>query len=125
MIRRVLVILILALILPGCRPSEPAVAGGKPVDHWLELVTDSDPKKRVEAIQKLGNIGGKDSSAVDAIIDALDDPDPKVRKEAIFAVVRIGRIAQAAFPKLEQMADEDANDEIRKMARESYDNLVK
>ena len=89
------------------------------------MATDEDPKTRLEAIEKLGNIGKKSESALSAIVDALGDANSSVRKVAIFAVVRNQSSCQWAFPILKQMSEKDESSEIRALAGEAHRNLVK
>jgi HEAT repeat protein len=107
----------------GCGPALEPIAGGKPVDHWIEASQNEDPKVRVEAIKKLGNIGNKVPEAISTIIDALADKSAAVRKEAIYAVVRNRRACAAAVPILDEMKDNDPDPAIRKIADEAYENL--
>jgi HEAT repeat protein len=119
-----LLIFSLVVVSSGCGTSPPAVSGGKPVEHWLTAIRDSDPKVRVEAVRKLGNIGRKDSAALPAAFGALTDPDPAVRKEAIYAVVRNRNSSGPALPILARMRTEDTDPAIRQLAGESYGNLT-
>ena len=108
----------------GCGTSPPPIAGGQPVEHWLEVSKDVDSKVRVEAVKKLGNIGAKSADAMSAVFDALSDPSPAVRKEAIYAVVRNRQASKKAVSLLEEMKEDDTDMEIRKIAEEAYQNLT-
>lgn len=115
----------LLTISSGCSESAPPVAGGRPIDHWLETAEHKDPNSRVKAIEKLGNIGDKSAEAIEAIVHALSDEDPRVRKVAIFAVVRNKSAWKMAIPQLEEMIDSDDSEEIRKLAIEAHENLTR
>lgn len=120
---KVLAVLGLALLSFGCGTSPPPIAGGKPVEHWLAAAHDPDAKVRTEAIRKLGNIGRKQSSALDAVFNALADTEPSVRREAIFAVVRNRSEFPSALPILARMQTEDPDPQIRALAEEVRRNL--
>ena len=107
----------------GCGPSQPPIAGGKPLEHWLEKVHDKEAAERVEAVKKLGNIGIKSERGLSAICESLSDPAPSVRKEAIYAVVRNWPASRNALPVLEEMKEKDDDTAIRKMAEEAHANL--
>ena len=51
----------------GCGPAAPTLSGGKPVSHWVQALHDPDPKKREEAVEKLGNVGSADPAAYPAL----------------------------------------------------------
>jgi HEAT repeat protein len=104
------------LLLAGCRPSRPALAGGKPVAYWLQAMQAHDPRIRRTAVTRLGNVGGADPAAIAAVIAALNDRDPRVRREAILAVLRSPAKARKTAPALRQLRDNDPESQVRSAA---------
>ena len=119
-------ILVAALLFggSGCGTSPAPISRGKSVEHWLEASTDADPKVRVEAIKKLGNIGNKAPAALPTVFEALADPSPAVRKEAIYAIVRNRQASSKAIHRFEDMKENDEDSEIREIAAEAHRNLT-
>jgi len=108
----------------GCGPSQPPLAGGKPLEHWLEKIHDKEAPERVEAVKKLGNIGNKSPRALPAVFEALSDPAPAVRKEAVYAVVRNWPASRSALSTLAEIKEKDEDTDIRTIASEAYENLT-
>lgn len=100
----------------GCGPAAPTLSGGKPVSHWVRALHDPDPKKREEAVEKLGNVGSADPAAYPALTSALTDPNPQVRGAAILGIVKAGKSAKAAVPTLQDLKDHDPDPGVRNYA---------
>ncbi len=113
----------LLLLLTGCRPARPVLAGGKPVAHWLQALQASNPQMRRNAIIKLGNVGAADPAALPAVVAALKDPDPGVRREAILAVLRSPAKARETGPVLREMRDGDPDGRVRSAAAAAIDRI--
>jgi len=122
--RRVLAITgIAATLLSGCGQSrKPKLAGGKPVEYWLEALNNNDAQVRKKAVFKLGNVATADPAALPAIINELKDRDPVVRCEAILALVKTGPAAREALPTLTDML-RDQNAQVRVYAARACKKL--
>jgi HEAT repeat protein len=107
---------VLALAGCGCGQSQPTLAGGKPVSHWIQTLKKPDPKERRQAVRHLGNVGAMDEAVLPALIGALWDRDGGVREEAIFALVKFGPDAQEAVPRLARMQRQDPSARVRASA---------
>lgn len=108
----------------GCGKSPPPVSGGKTTEQWVNALHNEDPKVRLEAVKKLGNIGSKHDAALNAVYEALTDDMPLVRQEAVYAVVRNWPTSRDALPILEAMKTQDEDPKIRKIAEEAHKNLT-
>ena len=107
----------------GCGPA-PTQAGGKPVSHWLHELKDSDPKKREEAVEKLGNVGPADPAAYPALVGSLSDPSARVRGAAILGIVKGGAAAKAAVPALQDLKDHDPDAAVRAYAAKALKSIT-
>lgn len=108
----------------GCGPAAPTLAGGKPVSHWVDALHDADPKKREEAVEKLGNVGAADPAAFPALVGALKDPSARVRGAAILRIVKSGPAAKAAVPTLQDLKDHDPDAGVRDYAAKALKNIT-
>jgi len=72
-------LLILALLLLGCKGKEP-LHKGKPASYWIEALQDRDAQVRRDAAGALAELKAKD--AVPQLITALKDRDAGVRARA-------------------------------------------
>jgi HEAT repeats len=115
----------LALIFgAGCGPAAPTLAGGKSASHWVDALHDADPKKREEAVEKLGNVGAADPAAYPALVGALKDPSAQVRCAAVLALGKPGSAAKAAVPALEDLKEHDPDPGVRNYAAKALKNLT-
>ena len=122
---RKMVVIALALVFTaGCGPAAPTMAGGKSVSHWVEALHDPDPKKREEAVEKLGNVGTADAAAYPALVGALKDPSARVRGAAILAFGRPGAAAKTAVPTLQDLKDHDPDPGVRDYAARALKNIA-
>jgi HEAT repeat protein len=112
---RSLLLLTLALLLPGCGRKAPLLAHGKPVGHWVNALRDPDPRVRRKAVTALGHVGPADPAALPALSGALKDPDPSVRARVVLALLNLGRAARPAAPALEE-ARHDSSPQVREYA---------
>ena len=108
----------------GCGPAAPTLAGGKPVSHWVDALRDADPKKREEAVEKLGNVGSADPAAFPALVGALKDPSARVRGAAILRIGNGGPAAKAAVPALQDLKDHDSDAGVRDYAARALTRLA-
>ena len=113
----------LAVLASGCGQTQPTLAGGKPVSHWLQALQDPDPKVRKTAVSKLGNVGTADPAALPAVIGSLKDPDAGVRCAAILALVRSGPASEEAIPTLTEMQRNDRDAQVRSYAAQALEKL--
>jgi HEAT repeat protein len=114
---------LVAILLAGCGKQGPLRTGGKPISHWIESLTDADPKVRKTAAFKLGNVNAADPTALPALLQALADPDPIVRREVIIAIVKFGADAQVAIPALTELGHRDPDAIVRDYAGKALDKL--
>jgi HEAT repeat protein len=117
--------LLLLFVTIGCGQAQPTLAGGKPINHWLEALKNKDAKVRKEAVFKLGNVGMEDPAAFPAVLHALEDSAASVRCEAILAVVRFGDQAEQAIPILQKLNHGDQNARVRSYASKALISLQK
>ena len=103
------------VLLCGCSQAPP-LAGGKPVEHWVQAAQDPDAKVRQAAVGKLGNAGAADEAVWSALAGALRDRDAGVRREAILALMKCGARAQEAEPVLAELAQRDPDPQVRAFA---------
>jgi HEAT repeat protein len=116
MARAPAVLILMATLLVGCAGrSEPLVAHGKSVDHWLHELQRPDAKARKQAVVALGHVGTADSRAIPALIGATKDQDAGVRDQAVLALLNIGPTASDAIPALRE-AEKDKNPTVRSHA---------
>jgi HEAT repeat protein len=120
---RTLIAIVLVICANGCRKSAPTLAGGKPVEHWINSLRDDDPQTRKTAAFKLGNVGTADSAAIPALINALRDNDATVRCEAIRALVKSGRNANSATPALDELREQDPDATVRDYAAKALETI--
>ena len=90
------------------------------------LVTESynpDYEARAWAAYSLGQVGKKETAAVDALIARLADDNPYVRKQAVSALKVVGRPAAVkAIPALEKLLDDPAPD-VRAEVKKALEDL--
>src|SRR5579871_3384331 len=98
--RRLVLATLLLGAVGGCGRTPPTLAGGKPVNYWLEAVRGPDARQRKTAVFKLGNVGPGEAAVVPALLGALRDRDAGVRREAIVALMKCGADARDAVPVL-------------------------
>ena len=120
-----LIVLASAISLSGCGDSKAPVslAGGKPVDHWLQALHSPDAKLRQKAVFKLGNIGATETTPVAVLVSALKDPAAGVRREAILALLKREDDAQDAIPALAGVQSRDPDATVRKIAAQAVAKL--
>ena len=103
----------------GCGKTEPTLAGGKPISHWMDSLHSPDAALRKKAVAKLGNVGPADPAVKPLLLEALKDSDAGVRKEAIGALMKYGTETKEALPTLTEMAKTDVNGEVRDSAEKA------
>src|ERR1700682_37907 len=123
--RRLVVTAVLCGLLVGCGKTHPTLAGGKPVEHWVQALRDPDARVRKEAASKSGNAGPASSAVLPALIAALKDPDAKVRCEVILALVKFGPDASEAVPILTELQKSDSDARVRSYSAEALEKIQK
>jgi HEAT repeat protein len=123
--RYFLLALFLVMFLVGCnRNSEPVVAHGKPVAHWLEELQQPDPKARKKAVGALGAIGKADPASIPALIGVVkNDQDAMVRDQAVLALLNIGPDAKDAIPQLSEAEAKDPDATVRSHATKALEKI--
>src|SRR5260370_41151052 len=112
-----------ALLACGCARTAPTLAGGKPVEHWVQELKNPNPKARRHAAEKLGNVGPSEPAVLPALRSALDDRDPQGRAGAIVALMKCGPAAKDAAPTLAEMQRKDRNAQVREYASKALEKL--
>ena len=118
------IVLLILVVIAGCQKNEPTLAGGKPINQWLQSAKDADAKLRLEAITKLGNVGRVDPQVLPTLIAALKDRDPKVRCKAILGVVKYGPGTDAAIEPLTAAQTNDSDPKVRQYAAKALKKLA-
>jgi HEAT repeat protein len=118
-----LMLLLAGVLLIGCSKGPGTMAGGKPVEHWMQALRDPSPAVRKKAVAKLGNVGTADPAALPALKEALNDRDARVRQEAIVALVKLGSDAQSATAALAELGQRDRDPQVRSCARRALEQL--
>jgi HEAT repeat protein len=113
----------LAVLASGCGQTQPTLAGGKAVSHWLQALQDPDAKVRKTAVTKLGNVGTADPAALPAVIGSLKDADAGVRCAAILALVKNGPVTDNTMTTLTEMQHNDRNAQVRSYAAQALEKL--
>jgi HEAT repeat protein len=112
----------LVLLAGGCSQTPP-LAGGKPIDYWVQAMQSPDAKLRKTAVAKLGNAGAAEATGWAALSGALRDRDAGVRREAIVALMKCGPQARQTEPVLAEMARGDADPQVRAAAAKAVAKL--
>ena len=113
----------LLLAAAGCSKSQPTLAGGKSVDHWVQLLASGQPAERKSAAFKLGNVGDMEPTVVPALCKALNDPDAVVRCESILALVKCRGKAAEIIPVLTEVQVRDKDERVRSYAAQAIESL--
>ena len=115
--RRLLIFILVAVASTGCtRKSGPILAGGKPVDEWVQVLSDPDARLREKAVEKLGNVGASDPAVVPALCGMLQDKSADVRCQAILALAKSGADAKVAVEPLKVICRQDRDSRVRNYA---------
>jgi HEAT repeat protein len=124
---RLLIVCSAIVASAGCTGSRggPALAGGKPVDEWLRALSNSDPKQREKAVEKLGNVGPGDPAVLSALCGALKDGNSEVRGQAVLAIAKFGAAAKPALEQLRVMGRQDPDPRVRSYAQRALESLDK
>jgi HEAT repeat protein len=107
---------------PAKTRSEP-VADGHTLSEWIADLKAAAPVSRNAAAYEIAGMGPSAAPAVPALIAALDDEIAAVRFPVTVALGEIGPAAEAAVPKLKQVAEEDINDEVAASARRAIKRI--
>lgn len=109
---------VLLLGVSGCGPKVPEdfTVSGKSLEHWLQKLKSPDVRTREKAIDALGNVGTVRPEVVPALTTALQDSAPSVRGKAALALLKIGPDAGSALEALTNIAKNDSDPEVRRIA---------
>jgi HEAT repeat protein len=107
---------------PAKTKSEP-VADGHTLSEWIAELKAAAPVSRNAAAYEIAGMGPSAAPAVPALIAALDDEIAAVRFPVTVALGEIGPAAEAAIPRLKQVAEEDINDEVAASARRAIKRI--
>lgn len=107
-----------AAMLAGIGP-----AAKDAVPSLIPLVADGTTAVRVISISALSAIGSDAAEAVPALTKALADPMPEVRRATAEALGRLGAPAKSALPALAELAQKDANAEVKATAAKAVEAL--
>jgi HEAT repeat protein len=122
MLRLLIVTSCAAVLLAGCKKSQPTMVGDHLPSHWVAQLRDGDATNRKRAAQHLGNAGAVDATIVPALAEAVKDQDPLVRREAAVALMKIGPAAKSARGAVsEAMNDGDAG--VREAASKALERI--
>jgi len=122
--RKLLIVILAAIASSGCtRKFGPTLAGGKPVEEWVQALSDPDAKLRKKAAEKLGNVGSSDPAVVPALCAALNDKNADVRCEVILALVKSGPGAKAAIGPLRAISQQERDTKVRTYAAKALEKL--
>jgi HEAT repeat protein len=92
---------------------------GRPLNYWLEMLRDHNPKRRMLAVEALGKIG---LPAVIGVVRVFKDGHSADRYWALRALAQIGPPAREAIP-LVKLALKNEHAEIRRAARHALENI--
>jgi HEAT repeat protein len=87
-----------------------------PVERWIEQLASTDPATRQAAALSLSLAGAAAHDAVAPLTDMLDDPNPRTRLLAAQALGRIGPDALPAVTRLEALAADETDVDVRAAA---------
>ena len=93
-------------------------AAGAPAASALVSHLSTEPR-RLRAIDALGRIGPEARVAVPVLLGLLEDRDPIVRSYSVTALSLIGPNQTSIVDAIHRVAREDADPEIRKVARQA------
>ncbi len=97
--------------------AQPAAA------RLIELISDSDKHVRAAAALAVGNVKARSADAVPALVKALKDEYVQVRKAAVLSLGRLP--TTAGRDALQQLANDDPDESVRKLARETLARMPK
>jgi HEAT repeat protein len=120
---RIVLLAVLSVEVIGCARTEPTLAGGKPVEHWVQALKDPDARVRKQAAFKLGNAGAVDVAVLPGLVAALEDSDIGVRREATLALAKFGPEAKDAVPVLAELQQSDPDSRVRFYAGEALQKI--
>jgi HEAT repeat protein len=110
-------------VCTGCNKEQSVLAGGRPVEHWVQAARDTSDCVREQAITKLANVGDTYSAVLPVLKTALNDTSPKVRCQAILAIVKYGPGNENAIEPLDNLRARDPDQRVRKLAAKALEKL--
>jgi HEAT repeat protein len=97
-------------------PAAVAQAEAAYLNFLIVALKDSDWHTRYYALGGVDALKQKPIAVLNAVLKGLDDEDERIRKEAISVLGSCGQQAQAALPKLRQLAVGDPDERTRQSA---------
>jgi HEAT repeat protein len=126
MMKRLISVVVLALILSGCAKKPPMQSGGRTAAYWAEALHEDDVEQRLKAAKKLGPLVLIDPAALPALLGALKDDEPEVRAAAARSLGTYTRPKAAeVLPALREVQERDKDPEVRESAAAAIANLGK
>lgn len=121
------------LLVPAAAASQKPDAGvdtpraplydGKPVEHWLELLTSSDPSQRRKAADVLAGVGPEAAGELATIVSQSTSEHVLVRHWSTVCLGAIGPAAKEALPALlARLSDEQPL--VREKAAHAIEQVV-
>jgi hypothetical protein len=96
-------------------------------DHVLpvlvELARSTDPDLRRMAAVNLGNFGAEAAPQLELLTPLLDSADPEVQRPVVELLGRLGTAARPTLPRLQQIAFEPMEGELRSAARQAVQQI--
>jgi hypothetical protein len=111
---RVAFVIVVALTAATAGGVRPARADDR-IAELTQTLSSSSEKARLAAAVSLGNLG--DRRAMKPLVGALSDPSPQIRVVAATGLGKLGH--KSALPALKGAANDDADEKVRKSAREA------
>ncbi len=104
-------------LFSGCTETKVIKSERSPVFALVRQLRADDTAKRIEAAQKLGEIGPSAHQAIPKLRMSLEDQSVEVRKAAILALMKMGERGTPSW--LRGLNDKDA--EVRKVVEDKLD----
>jgi HEAT repeat protein len=117
MAKRLICVVMLALVVVGCK-KEPPRSGGRTAAYWAEVLHQDDVEQRRKAAVKLGPLVLLDPDAMPALLGALKDQDPGVRSAAARSLGTYTGSTRASevLPALRDVQEHDTDPDVREAA---------
>ncbi|MCB9640330.1 MAG: HEAT repeat domain-containing protein [Myxococcales bacterium] len=105
------------LVVVGCSQTRVIKSKRSPVFDLIRQLRASESEKRIEAAQKLGELGPSAKQAIPTLRSSLEDPSVEVRKASLRALMMMG---ERGVPSWLRGLDDKSSD-VRKMIEDKLD----